>query len=301
MSRLKIFASFCAITQSHIHSKLWLVALCSVTLSSAVLAQNQQGDKLDGSQVTWIDHDKVQPLAGSASREQLRFLPVFVLSAGTCMPSAAFDREGRLGRGLAASGPRNGLCPALDQANIYTRSLTLGEDTIHTYALYFPKDGANPNRVAGHRHDWERVYVWVRGGQVTQVTYGQHAGWYTMPFSKLHQEGGTHPVVYVGRAKHGMYHSRNHGPGGLWEGICYFCDTREEPGIRWLAPHRLLAYESLSNAEQRILRSELWEHANSPFRDDNFAPQLNLMHQGKMCQSFGCQCHPEKGSCPGFP
>ncbi len=252
------------------------------------------------SEISWIPHNEVALLPASASEEQLRFLPIFSFTEGTCFPAPAIDGEGRLGAGLKASGKMNGDCLAFDQANIYVQSLSLGPYRVHAYALYFPKDGSNPNSVGGHRHDWEHVLVWTENDQVQQVTFRQHSGWYTMPLRHV-KHSGSRVLVYVAKAKHGLYHSRNNGPGGLLEGLCYFCDTRSDPGLLWDAPHRLLAFETMTPFQQYVLRQSIWGSANSPFRDDVFPASAKAILEGETCRGRGCQCNSEEGSCPGFP
>ena len=248
----------------------------------------------------WINHNSITPLPGAASDDQLRFLPVFVFTHGTCLPAASFNSEGELGGGLKAAGKMDGKCLGYDAANIYTHSVEIGEQVVHIYALYYPKDGSTPNSVGGHRHDWEHVLVWTTAGIATDLTFSQHSGWYTLSRDHIRWED-SHPVVYVGKAKHGMYHSPNNGPGGITEGLCYFCDTRSEPGLRWLAPHRLLAFDSLTSRQQELLQSEIWGSANSPFRPDLFPTRPNAIAAGEHCHDRGCECDRATGSCPGFP
>ena len=250
--------------------------------------------------ITWIPHDQVGLLDAHADENQLQFLPLIVFAKGTCFPASAIDSQGRLGAGLKASGKMNGNCLAFDKANIYTQSLNFGTVDAHLYALYFPKDGANPNSAGGHRHDWEHVIVWTDHEEITQVTFFQHSGWYTMP-SKHVKKLDQRAVVYIGKAKHGFYHSRNNGPNGFIEGLCYFCDTREDNGLVWDAPHRLVAFESLEPLQKELLQATLWDHANSPFRPDVFAAQAQAILGGELCRDRGCQCNIDQGSCPGFP
>ena len=250
--------------------------------------------------VTWIPHKQVAPLPAQASEEQLRFLPLFHFTPGTCLPAPAIDHDGRVGAGLKASGPMNGDCLAFDAGNIYTQSLAIGPYRVHAYALYFPKDGSQPNSIGGHRHDWEHVMIWTQDDEVFQVTFRQHSGWYTMPIEHVRHEG-PRVIVYVAKAKHGFYHAPNNGPGGFLEGLCYFCDTRARSGLIWNAPHRLVAFESMSPYQQYILQQRIWGSANSPFRPDVFAPSAAAVFQGEICRDRGCQCKPEAGTCPGWP
>lgn len=251
-------------------------------------------------QPIWVNHNAFGPLPGRATEEQLRFLPTFIFTKGTCLPAPVFDAEGRLGSGLKASGKIDGNCLAFDQANIYTQTLPIGDYRVHAYALYYPKDGSVPNGAGGHRHDWEHVLIWTLHDEISQVTFSQHAGWYTLAADKIKTDG-THARVYVGKAKHGMYHGRNNGPGGFMEGICYFCDTRSDPGLPWYAPHRLLAFEELSPYQRQLLQSSLWDKANSPFRVSGFRAHAQSILNGEWCRDRGCQCDADTGSCPGFP
>jgi hypothetical protein len=259
-----------------------------------------QAGTRDTPQVTWLEPDAVAPLPGQATAEQLHFLPVFVLSKGSCMPATAIDALGRLSAGLPAKRKMDGGCLPFGRANIYTQSLTVGERTAHLYAVYFPKDGAYPYGAGGHRHDWEYVIVWTSERAVTAVTFAQHSGWYTMPRDRIRLQD-EHPVVFVGRAKHGMYHGRNRGPGSFWDGICYFCDTRQDPGLPWFAPDLLVDVDSLPEQSQALLSLRLWDRANSPFRDDAFRANARAIDAGEVCRDLGCRCKAPKLSCPGFP
>lgn len=248
----------------------------------------------------WAHHDQITPLPGAATPEQTRHLPIFAFTPGTCMPSAAVDAASRLGSGLKASGRMNGHCPREFTANIYTKTLVFGDVTAIAYALYFPKDGSNPGSVGGHRHDFEYVIVWVKDQEITGITFNQHRGWYTMPRQHL-LFVDDRAVVMVGKAKHGMYHTRNDGPGGLIEGICYFCDTREFPGLSWLGLTALVDVEQLAPKTQHLLSLPLWGKANSPFRADVFAANARSIAEGALCRDRGCKCDVQTGRCPGFP
>ena len=248
----------------------------------------------------WINHDAINPLPPAASEDQLRFLPVFAFTDGTCLPASTFNSEGELGGGLKASGKMDGECLGYDAANIYVQTAQVGEQKVYLYALYYPKDGSMPNSVGGHRHDWEHVLIWTKDGVASDVTFSQHSGWYTLNREKIRWED-THAVVYVGKAKHGMYHGPNNGPGGISEGLCYFCDTRTDPGLRWFAPHRLVAFESMTPRQQELLQADIWGSANSPFRTDLFPARPLAIAAGELCHDRGCSCDLEKGSCPGFP
>jgi hypothetical protein len=277
-----------------------LVRIALVVTSFGASAPALHAGNEDAPQVTWVEPDAIAPLPGRATAEQLHFLPVFVLSEGSCMPASAIDALGRLGKGLPAKRTMDGGCLPFGRANVYTQSLTVGDRTAHIYAVYFPKDGASPYGAGGHRHDWEHVIVWTRDLEVSAVTFAQHSGWYTMPRDRIRLQG-EHPVVFVGRAKHGMYHGRNRGPGSFWDGICYFCDTRQDPGLPWFAPDLLVDVDSLPEHSRALLGLRLWDRANSPFRDDVFRANARTIDGGDSCRGLGCLCKAAKRGCPGFP
>ncbi len=280
-----------------------MLRLCTIFIGSLLASFSffLLGHAFAGSpQIQWIPHNQVELLPPAASEEQLRFLPLFSFTNGTCLPAPAIDAEGRLSAGLKASGRMNGDCLGFDQANVYTQSLTVGPYRVHAYALYFPKDGSNPNSAGGHRHDWEHILVWTQDDEITQVTFRQHSGWYTMPIEHVRRQG-SRILVYVAKAKHGFYHSRNNGPGGFLEGLCYFCDTRDEPGLIWDAPHRLVSFESMTAVQQDILQQNIWGSANSPFRPDVLTANASAIFAGAICRDRVCQCKPDEGKCPGFP
>lgn len=271
-----------------------LIAFC---IARCVLAENRNFDDLD---LIWADPRSLEPLHGNATDEQLKYLPYFVLSKDGCMPAPAIDAESRLSFGLPHTRSVNGDCLPLGKANIYSQKLSVGASTALAYALYFPKDGAAPFGVGGHRHDWEYVIVWTKDEQVTAVTFHQHKGWYTQPRGQIELRE-EHPVIYVGRAKHGMYHKQHAGPGGVWSGICYFCDDRGKNASIWYAPDALLDVDLLSPLAKRLLSLKLWGKANSPFRDDVFLADAQAIAAGERCRGLGCRCREPAEQCPTLP
>ena len=282
-------------TDGRIYGPTIIIFGVMLLICTRVCASSDQG-----SDVIWIRSDAVQKIPGQANDDFKRFLPVFVFSDGGCFPAAAIDAEGRIGEGLPHTSKMNGGCLPPDQANIYTHNLTFDDRKVYAYALYFPKDGGDPYGVGGHRHDWEYIMVWTHDHRVVSVTFLQHSGWYTLERDQLELED-EHAVVYVGRAKHGMYHVYNQGPGGILAGICYFCDTRQTPGIRWLAPTALVSFESLAESSRALLMRRLCGRANSPFRPDRFLSEAEAVYSGEKCRNLGCRCRSQDGQCPGFP
>lgn len=264
--------------------------------AAAAHAVDVDSSKID---IVWTDPRILEPLPGRASAEQLRHLPRFVFSPNTCMPAPVIDQEFRLSAGLPHTREVDGDCLPIGRANIYTQTLIIAEHTALAYALYFPKDGAAPFGVGGHRHDWEYVIVWTKNAMVTAVTFHQHNGWYTQPRDRIAMLA-EHPVVYVGRAKHGLYHRQHDGPGDIWSGICYFCDDRVN-GETWYAPDSLVDVDQLPASAVELLQQKLWGKANSPFRHDVFPQDAAAVTSGELCRGLGCLCGKPSDYCPAFP
>ncbi len=274
------------------------------------------GDSDIKATVTNVGHDQVTPIPGNATADQLKYMPEFRLAAGTCRPIAAISSTGAVGGGLQASGSMDGSCRGLDKANVYTRSETRDTLTFYTYSLYFPKDGpSGSDGPTGHRHDWERAVVTVKAGAILQVTFGQHGGWYSLPPDKIRIVDNTHPIIFVGKTKHGLYHSPNNGPGGQAEGVCYWCDTRHEfspadaesKDLRLdyqTDANKLVSIAALPADIQAIFGGSYWGSANSPFRPERYSGLLNSIqtsaNQGSLsCSDKGCDCNTTTGVCPG--
>jgi hypothetical protein len=86
-----------------------------------------------------------------------------------CYPAPAIGADGTINGGLNIGGDVNGECrdaPDLDNTNAYSRSKCNNGWCAVMYGYYFEKDQKATGVVGpsgGHKHDWERVVVWVQG------------------------------------------------------------------------------------------------------------------------------------------
>lgn len=100
------------------------------------------------------------------------------------------------------------------------------------YWVFYAMQSYCADGIAGyHPADWEHITVLATkatGGQyeLSRVAFHQHGGWYTRDRGGLNIDRDTHPVVFVGKNSHGMYHSSG-GSGGCG----YFADYRN-PGAK---------------------------------------------------------------------
>lgn len=128
-----------------------------------------------------LPHDQVQRMTGSVTVDQALFLPTLRIANG-CQPYAAVQDDGFASGGLQATGSESGGCGDGSKGQTVVRSQCEdGGLCAHMYALYFPKDqgmvGGVPTRGVGHRHEWENVVVWAKGGAVEAVSFSQHSGY----------------------------------------------------------------------------------------------------------------------------
>ncbi len=109
------------------------------------------------------------------------------------------------------------------QSPVYTQQTTCGSYTVFSYNLWY---GKQKPCIAlfdkGHGNDWERVSVFVQGGQVKKVAYHQHNGFYTRKRGTFEREG-ERPIVYIGLVSHGSYHHRCDGKCSFIEFFKYGC------------------------------------------------------------------------------
>lgn len=262
----------------------------------------------DGSQLLQtIAPEAIQALSGNADELSQQRMPLFVFDQGSCTPSAPIDAEGRVNNGLTNTFDLDRSCRPIteDAYNIFLQTKQLGEYYVSMWALYFPKDGIAG--VAGHRHDWERAYIWYKLGANGEylpefVTYAQHRGWYTGRWAKLPKQG-IRPIIHIGRSKHGMYHNPNRGAGGPIDAILYWTDTRariedglffpKAEGAATEGAQRLVDVDRLPENLQAMLKDNLWEKANSPMKgwiwDQVVQMMLPAIRQGEAsCSDQGC-------------
>ena len=149
-----------------------------------------------------------------------------------------------------------------------------------SYWVYYSHQSAC-SAIAGGDHvdDWEKITVHLENGELKHVTYNQHNGRYTLDKSAVPLEGGTHPVVYVGKYSHGSYHgerSRCTFDNSCYVGVdyCFYWKDPRGPGVTWNP-----SVTPLSN---------LSASANFP-GSRNPLQRSTRPHQDKVCREDGGQ------------
>lgn len=106
-----------------------------------------------------------------------------------------------------------------------------------TYWSYFSNQNGCASVDSGHVDDWEAITVHTVDGVMQHVTYWQHNGRYTRTASDIEKEG-SHPIVYVGKYSHGLYHDQRSKSSSDWwtfltGGYCYYWKDPRGPGETW--------------------------------------------------------------------
>ncbi|WP_443748573.1 NPP1 family protein [Asticcacaulis solisilvae] len=217
-----------------------LPALMVLGVSAAVAGQSNAGV---------INHDQVVGFAESASALELQFKPTLKVEDG-CVPFPAVDQYGNTSGGEAASGARNGGCSS-STGQVYSRVGTYNGLCAVMYAWYFPKDQV----IAGHRHDWENIVVWLSScstsATVVQVSYSQHSSYEKLTTPPMN---GTHPKVRY-----------------FTDGITDHTvgDTTTVGGTQ-----PLIGWTNLTDAARTALNTTDFGSANVSMDDGNFANNL---------------------------
>ncbi|KAF2150629.1 NPP1-domain-containing protein [Myriangium duriaei CBS 260.36] len=189
--------------------------------------------------------------SGELGTLYLRFQPHLYVQNG-CVPFPAVDAAGNTGGGLAPTGSSNGGCSS-SPGQVYARAGTHNGRYGIMYAWYMPKD--EPSDGIGHRHDWECAVVWLSGStgspSITGVSASAHGGF---QFNSSPNLTGTSPLIrYYSQwpLDHQMGYTSTVGG--------------EQP---------LVAWESLTDAARTALTNTDFGSANVPFKDANFASNL---------------------------
>ncbi|EEY15450.1 necrosis- and ethylene-inducing protein [Verticillium alfalfae VaMs.102] len=164
------------------------------------------------------------------------------------------QRRRRHGRRPRTSGSSNGGCSS-SPGQVYARAGTYNGANAILYAWYMPKDA--PSSGLGHRHDWEGAVVWLSSAAADAT------------------------VVGVAASAHGDYDVKR-------AADVSFAGARPKLGYRstWPVNHQmvftadqggeqpLVAWESLTPAARAALQNTNFGSANVPFKDGNFASNL---------------------------
>ncbi|CAG8961310.1 hypothetical protein HYFRA_00013771 [Hymenoscyphus fraxineus] len=171
-----------------------------------------------------------------------------------CVPFPAVDASGNTNAGLDLSGGDDEGCSS-STGQIYARATAYNNMYAIMYSWYMPKD--SPSRGLGHQHDWEGVVVWLSSGTST--------------------DAGN--ILAVCPSAHGDWNcSRNFRLSGTGPLISYFSiwPVNHQMGmaIDVGGQQPLVAWESLSSAQQSALQNTDFGSATVPFRDANFMQNL---------------------------
>lgn len=205
-----------------------------------------------------VPHDEVSRLSGSVNADQSRFLPLLDVENG-CQPYAAVQDDGSYNGGLNDSGSEAGACRGNGSGQAVVRTQCDAEVCAHMYALYFPKDqgmvGGVATPGAGHRHEWENVVVWTKGGVLAAVAFSQHSGYEIRKPDELTVKGDGASVRYGTLGS--VTHSFGPGDGG---------------GSPMPSP---VSWESITDEARNTLNTpDTFGGIDFPARDDMFAGKL---------------------------
>ncbi|NEC12163.1 hypothetical protein G3I34_07635 [Streptomyces sp. SID8014] len=144
--------------------------------------------------------DPPAALPAAADELERTYQPAYDYDTDGCYATPALGPDGTLNGGLNPSGALNGQCRDawdLDNTNTYSRAKCDGEWCAILYGSYFEKDQAVAGSgLGGHRHDWEHVVVWVRGGEARYVATSAHGGFSVHDRDAVRWDGSHPKIVY---------------------------------------------------------------------------------------------------------
>jgi hypothetical protein len=95
----------------------------------------------------------------------------------------------------------------LSNARVYYEYVPRVYVTYWIFYAYNEAPGGLAGNLANHEGDWERVSVRLdRHDDATEVAYSQHEGVETRPWNEVRKDD-THPIAYVAKGSHALYHS----------------------------------------------------------------------------------------------
>ncbi|SPO03309.1 related to NPP1 domain protein [Cephalotrichum gorgonifer] len=190
--------------------------------------------------------------SGDLGNLYLKYKPRLKVFNG-CVPFPAVEADGDTSGGLSPTGsPSGGCSPSTGQ--VYARAAQHGSAYAIMYSWYMPKD--SPSSGLGHRHEWEHIVVWLSGPDTSATVLGvavsQHGG---HEKSTAPPMSGNTPLV---------------GYTSVWPVNHQMIFTDEVGGTQ-----PLIAWESLTEAARTALTNTDFGDANVPFKDSNFANELD--------------------------
>jgi hypothetical protein len=198
--------------------------------------------------------------------EAQKIAVVFDFDTDSCYPSAAVSDQRVVNPGLSVndwgitSGCRQG--GQLENAKTYYRKASLGDYSVHMYALYFMKDKV-AETASGHRHDWEFALVWTTNGVITHASYSAHGNVNTDSITNLDQDPDTHvKIVY-------------HHDGGLTHAMRFAGENEQAENHlgRWLTP-TLVEWDRMTEELHHIFNTHDFGAANCSFNNHNFPEEI---------------------------
>lgn len=112
----------------------------------------------------------------SGTEGALKWQPVLDWDKDVCYQTSAIDTNGNINPGLD---PRISVGECRDQSRQYNCNTYAREHCNHGWCVYMYGYYSEMDRAVldagGHRHEWEHVMVWTRGGQAWSVMWSAHS------------------------------------------------------------------------------------------------------------------------------
>lgn len=204
-----------------------------------------------------IDHDKVVGYPDSFGEFASKFQPYLQIVTG-CVSFPAVDKDGNVSGGLKLGGPENGDCTK-SVGQVYSRHMEYKDYCALMYSWYMPKDQSTDlETLAGHRHDWENVIVWLTScdldADIKAVSYSYHSTHVTLTSGI--PLNGSHPLVEYAQVPFPLDHS-----------MFPTNDVGEmQPGVEWY---------NLTSASRDALENYDFGAATVPFNNKTFESRVS--------------------------
>lgn len=109
--------------------------------------------------------------------------------------------------GLANRGPNN------QKPAVYFHKASQGDYVVYEYWYYYPDN----DWINDHEHDWEKVFVYVKGTTPEYIKISSHNNFKTYKWSSI-KKSGTHPILGVDGGSHAFKTSSEDGVKITWDG-----------------------------------------------------------------------------------
>ncbi|RGP65182.1 mosquitocidal toxin [Fusarium longipes] len=259
---------------------LSLIGLVTVSSASTLFTRDQS---------TFIRREILDPLPQNASSLELEFQPLLDFDMDGCYNTAAMDPKGRTNSGLGPTASPQGRCRdriQLENANVYSRSRCNNGYCAIMYEYYFEKDqSVGFSFLAGHRHDWENVVVFVKDGEIIRVVPACHGKY--GPYKEAPAGTWPEPIKYKNaiplKDNHPMIVYHRHGGGTHCLRLAHHKDVKD-PENPFKAFHRapLVGWKYWSSMEFRDKMLDAWEGHVGPNLDDEFSRTLEAATGGAL-------------------